>query len=49
MNNKELQKKVLELERQVKELLEWKKAREIQQLKYPLDEISRTIITNTNG
>jgi len=35
--DKTLQNKVTILERQVKELLEWKKQRERQQIKYPLD------------
>jgi len=49
MSNAEMQKKIEELQAQVQELLLWKQERGVQQLAYPLDEISRVIITNTNG
>lgn len=35
--NDNTQKEIAELKRQVKELLEWKKQRERQQFKYPID------------
>ena len=37
-------KKIQNLERQLNELMEWKRNKEIQQISYPLDEVSRTII-----
>lgn len=37
-------KRIENLERQLNELVEWKRNKDIQQISYPLDEVSRTII-----
>ncbi len=46
MNNEQILKKISELERDIKELKEWKRKRELQQLSLPLDQESKEIINN---
>lgn len=40
------EQRITQLERQVQELLDWKKARMAQQITFPLDNQSRTILNN---
>lgn len=42
-------KRIQNLERQVQEFIEWKRNKDIQQISYPLDEVSRTIINRDNS
>jgi len=46
MPNQDLQKRVIELERQVQTLLKWKEQREKQQLVYPIDKPSMNALDN---
>lgn len=46
MTNEELQKLIEELQREIKELKEWKEKKEKQQISFPLDQASKTIIRN---
>ena len=46
MTNEELQQLVLELQAKVKELEAWKAKKEQQQISFPLDQASKTIINN---
>lgn len=46
MTNQELEKKVLQLEKQVSDLLKWKEHKRVQQIELPLDLVSQTIIKN---
>lgn len=39
-----MEQELKELREQVKELMEWKRVREIQQIAYPLDDASRTTL-----
>lgn len=45
-NNQDLQKKVADLERQVRTLMEWKEEKEKNQLKYPLDKATMYALDN---
>jgi hypothetical protein len=49
MTNEELQQLVLDLQEQVKELMEWKEARTNQQITQPIDTVSQAIIKKTFG
>lgn len=43
-------KRIQNLERQMQEFMEWKRNKDVQQISYPLDEVSRTIINrDTNS
>ncbi len=46
MDEEEQKQKITTLEQQVKELLDWKKAREEQQIVFPLDSRSRDVLAN---
>lgn len=46
MTNAELEKLVLELQAKVEELERWKAVKERQQISFPLDATSKTIISN---
>lgn len=46
MTKEELEKLVLELQAKVKELEQWKEKKERQQISFPLDQASKTIISN---
>lgn len=46
MTNEELQQLVLDLQAKIKELEAWKEKKERQQISFPLDQASKTIITN---
>ncbi len=41
MDKQEMQKRIEDLERLVRELLEWKKKKEQQQLTYPIDKTTK--------
>jgi len=41
MTNLEMQKRIEDLERQVQELLEWKRQKEQQQLRFPIDKATK--------
>lgn len=47
--NEQERKQFQDMQRQLNELTEYKRNKEIQQISYPLDEVSRTIIENQSS
>jgi len=46
MTNEELQNKVKELEEKLEEALKWIEQKKQQQISFPLDQVSKTIINS---
>ena len=46
MNEEQIKKEIDELKRKIQELENWKQRKEQQQISFPLDQASQTIINN---